>query len=104
MTSRGVWIPARRGNDGWASRVWRWGWGCSVVGFGFAFCLLGFGSAMEGPGLSLQGGGRPACFQPRVSVVTWQTSEESSPEGISTTSFTRPLGEVAGAFSQPSLG
>ena len=23
----------------------------SVVGFGFAFCLVGFGSAMEGPGL-----------------------------------------------------
>ena len=74
-----------------------------VVGVRFLFCLSGFGSAMEGPDFRFRTW-HTCLLQPRASVVTWQTSEEISPEGISTTSFARPLGEVAGAFSVPSLG
>ena len=41
---------------------------------------------MEGPGLGFQGaGGQPGSAP--CSCVTWQTSEGSSPEGVSTTSF-----------------
>ena len=61
---------------------------------------------MEGPGLSFRGR-EASLVQPCVSVMTWQTSEETSPEGISTTSFsvfpTHSEGWV-GVFSLPSLG
>ena len=73
-------------------------------GFGFWVCLLGFGLAMEGPGFSFRRR-EASLVRPCVSVVTWQTSENFSPEGISTTSFgsthsegwgTRFLATVAG--------
>ena len=41
---------------------------------------------MEGPGLSFRRR-EASLVQPRVPVVTWQTSEGFPPEGVSTTSF-----------------
>ena len=41
---------------------------------------------MEGPGLGFRGR-EASLVQPRVSVMTWQTGEGFSLEGISTTSF-----------------
>ena len=82
-------------------QYWRGGRSYADVGSGFALCLLGFGSAMEGPGLSFRGR-EASLVQPRVSVVTWQTSEEFSPEGVSTTSFSvwlDPLGGAGNTFS-----
>ena len=62
---------------------------------------------MEGPGLSFRGR-EASLVQPRVPVVTWQTGEGFSPEGISTTSFSvwpDPLGGVGEhVFSLPSSG
>ena len=69
----------------------RLGWvgdpaGYSVVGRGFD-CSFGFWVGDGRSGTSVSGGGRPAWFSPVLPVVTWQTSEEASPEGVSTTSF-----------------
>ena len=77
-----------------------------VVGSRFSFCLLGFWSAMEGPGLRFRGR-EASLVQPRVPVVSWQTSEKTSPEGVSTTSFSVFLAHSegwGGVFSLPSLG
>ena len=79
------------------------GAGLFGCGGGVLIVLLGFGSAMEGPVFRFRTW-HTCLLQPCASVVTWQTSEETSLEGISTTSFARPLGGVAGAFSVPSLG
>ena len=80
---------------------WRPG-GLFGCGDGVLIVLSGFGSAMEGPGLSFRGR-EASLVQPRVPVVTWQTSEGFSPEGISTTSFSLwldPLGGVGNTFSR----
>ena len=74
---------------------------CGV--FGFVFCLVGFGSAMEGPGLSFRGR-EASLVQPCVPVVSWQTSEGFVARRASLPpvfqSWLDPLGGVGSTFSR----
>ena len=69
--------------------------------WGFHFRFVCFGGGGDGrSGTQIQGaGGQPGSAP--CSCVTWQTSEETSPEGVSTTSYSvlpGPLGGVGRCF------